>query len=109
MYIGWGDSPSYNISPYRQDCTGVWDRSSDFELCNECLCLMGTDPSSDDIYDYLYCMGVPDGYETLEAKKSEVGMLSDILGTVWFCVICMGIGCVFGVYLYPWLRDRLGR
>ena len=109
MYIGWGNSSSYDLSPYRQNCTRDGNWVGDFELCNDCLCLMGTDPSSDDIFNYLYCMGIPDGYETLEAKKSEVGMLSDILGTVWFCVICMGVGCVLGVYLYPWLRDRLGR
>lgn len=108
MYY-WGcDCCSYDEWTHGLSGDCFWRDAGHPELCSECLRGMGINTSSSDIYGCLCCMGIPDNYKSVEVQK-EVGMVSSILGTVWFCLVCVMVGFMSGVYLYPWVKDRLSR
>ena len=82
-----------------------WSRLNHPELCDQCMASLGDDPSWDILNDSLCIVGVQNHYESMEGEI----VLSDLLGTAWVSVICVVIGIACGIYLYPWLKNRMGR
>ena len=84
----------------------IWrDRLNHPELCDQCMASLGDDPSWDSFNDSLCYMGTSNHYKSMEGEI----VLSEILGTAWWSVICVVIGIACGIYLYPWLKNRMGR
>ena len=52
--------------------------------------------------DYLERMDI------LASMESEE-MMSDLLGTMWWSVLCVIAGMVLGTYLRPWIMEKLGK
>ena len=50
-------------------------------------------------------MGLPNNDKSMEDEE----MMADFLGTTWWSVICVMVGIGVGIYVYPWLKNRLGK
>jgi hypothetical protein len=85
------------------DC--YWYSVGHPELCDSCLYEIGITPDWDNAHVGVLSMGVQDNIKNME----EEIMISDLLGTTWWSVICIMTGAVLGIYLRPWLMSKLGK
>lgn len=89
---------------FEGDCG--WSSLGHPELCDQCIPSFSDDPSWDILNSSLCYMGLPNNNKSVE---DEEVMMADLLGTAWWSVICVMIGMGLGIYLYPWLKNRLGK
>ena len=74
------------------------------ELCDQCiqsLCDFTSWHCSNDSVSY---MGLQNNYESMETK-----MMDQLLGTAWWSIMCIVSGFAMGIYLRPWIMNKLGR
>ena len=75
------------------------------ELCYSCLYKIGITPDWDNANAGMLSMGVQNNIKNIE----EEIMMSDLLGTMWWSVLCVIAGMVLGTYLRPWIMEKLGK
>jgi len=89
---------------FEGDCG--WSTLGHPELCDQCISALGDDSCWDIFNDDICFLGISNNNKSME---NEEVMMADLLGTAWWSVICVMIGIGFGIYIYPWLKNRLGR
>jgi hypothetical protein len=51
-------------------------------------------------------VGISDNSKSME---NEEVMMADLLGITWWSVVCVTVGIAFGIFIYPWLKQRMTR
>jgi hypothetical protein len=87
---------------YEGDCS--WYLSGYIELCDCCLLTLDNDPSRDNDYDSISSMVLLNDIKSMENTE-----MSELLGTAWWTLLCLIVGCGAGIYIYPWLKNRFNK
>ena len=95
----------HTSDPYSGNSYCGWLLLDHPELCYICLQSLGLGSRGDCVDAGVSYLGVLNNCESVE---SEI-MMSDILGTTWWSALVFLVGAGCGMYLRPWIMDKLGR
>lgn len=81
-----------------------WYNAGHPELCDWCLLSIGITS------DWHIPSGNSDYIRVQDNKESmEIQDMSELLGTAWWTLLCLVVGCGAGIYIYPWLKNRFNK
>ena len=73
------------------------------ELCDSCMGEICHFASEYCTYDSFYSMGIPNNCESME----KTIMMDQFLGTGLWSLLCVMCGAALGVYVRPWIMNKL--
>jgi len=74
------------------------------ELCDQCIRSLCDFTGRHCDHDSVSHMGIPNNCQSMETE-----MMEQFLGTTWWSILCVMSGIAMGIYLRPWIMDKLGR
>ena len=101
----WGDG-EHGIDPvaHGDSCDLWWLLLDTTEPCDSCVRSLCDFTSVHSDHDSVCCMGIQNNCQSMENKVME-----QFLGTTWWSILCVISGVAMGIYLRPWIMDKLGK
>jgi len=96
----------YGIDPvaHGDSCDLWWLLLDTTEPCDSCVRSLCDFTSWHCDHHSVSYMGIQNNCQSMENE-----MMEDLLGTAWWSILCVVCGFAMGIYLRPWIMNKLGR